>query len=99
MLPMQVLCTVGGPEELMITLLHQYAEVPKYSVLIGTDSKESQKLTLHILENANNPSSTFIIHNATGTLSQSCVFFSAQDVLHDNGSQSLPAKKPGDTDA
>ena len=94
MLPMQVLCTVGGPEELMSILLRDYNEVPKYSLRLGTDPTVPQILTLHVLENSNNPSSTFIISNITGTLSQSCVFFSAQDVLSDSEAQSLPAKKP-----
>lgn len=94
MIPMQVLCTAGGPEELMRILLKDYNEVPKYSLRLGADSTVPQILTLHILENSNNPSSTFIISNVTGTLSQSCVFFSAQDVLTDSGAKSLPAKKP-----
>lgn len=102
MIPMRVLCVNGGPEPLLMQLMDNYNEVPRYSMEIKVQT--GYPVGLIITENQNNGSdgqgsSTILMVNAN--LGMSCVFFTAQDVLEDNEAESLPAKEPakGETDA
>jgi len=89
-IPMRTLCVNGSPEPLLAKLKDQYNEVPKYSMEISVDSP--LPVFMMITENANNPSSTIIMINPN--LNLSCVFFTSQDVVKDNGVKSLPKKLP-----
>ena len=88
--PMQVLCTKGGPEYLMLELLEKYNEVPAYTMEITVD--RPLPLYMIITENKNNPTSTVILANPN--LGVSCIFMTAKDALMATEAQSLPAKQP-----
>ena len=91
--PMQVLCTKGGPEYLILELMEKYNEVPAYTMQITVD--KPLPLFMIITENKNNPSATVILGNPN--LNMSCIFMTAKDVLLPTEAESLPAKQP-DTD-
>ena len=81
---MQVLCTQGGPEYLILELMEKYNEVPAYTMEITVD--RPLPLAMIITENKNNPTSTVILANPN--LGVSCIFMTATEA------QSLPAKQP-----
>ena len=86
--PMQVLCTKGGPEYLILELLEKYNEVPAYTMQISVD--RPLPLFMIITENKNNPSSTIILGNPN--LNMSCIFMTSKDSLLATEAESLPAK-------
>ena len=88
--PMQVLCTKGGPEYLILALMEKYNEVPAYTMEISVD--HPLPLAMIITENKNNPSSTVILANPN--LGISCIFITAKDALLATEAESLPAKQP-----
>ena len=88
--PMQVLCTKGGPEYLILELMEKYNEVPAYTMEISVD--HPLPLAMIITENKNNPSSTVILANPN--LGISCIFMTAKDALLATEAESLPAKQP-----
>jgi hypothetical protein len=88
--PMQVLCTKGGPEYLILELMEKYNEVPAYTMSISVD--RPLPLAMIITENKNNPSSTVILANPN--LGMSCIFMTAKDSLLATEAESLPAKQP-----
>lgn len=88
--PMQVLCTKGGPEYLILELMQKYNEVPAYTMEITVD--RPLPLFMIITENKNNPSSTIILGNPN--LNMSCIFMTAKDALLPTEAKSLPAKQP-----
>ena len=88
--PMQVLCTKGGPEYLILELMEKYNEVPAYTMEISVD--HPLPLAMIITENKNNPTSTVILANPN--LGVSCIFMTAKDALLATEAQSLPAKQP-----
>ena len=88
--PMQVLCTKGGPEYLILELMERYNEVPAYTIQISVD--RPLPLGLIITENKNNPTSTIILANPN--LNVSCIFMTAKDTLLPTDAESLPAKQP-----
>jgi len=88
--PMQVLCTKGGPEYLILELMEKYNEVPAYTMQITVD--RPLPLFMIITENKNNPSSTIILGNPN--LNMSCIFMTAKDALLATEAESLPARKP-----
>ena len=88
--PMQVLCTKGGPEYLILELMEKYNEVPAYTMQISVN--KPLPLFMIITENKNNPSSTIILGNPN--LNMSCVFMTAKDSLLATEAESLPAKQP-----
>ncbi len=90
--PMQVLCTEGGPEYLILELMEKYNEVPAYTMQISVD--KPLPLGMIITENKNNPSSTIILANPN--LGVSCIFMTAKDSLLATEAESLPAKLPED---
>ena len=90
--PMQVLCTEGGPEYLILELMEKYNEVPAYTMQITVD--KPLPLFMIITENKNNPSSTIILGNPN--LNMSCIFMTAKDSLLATEAESLPAKLPED---
>ena len=87
---LQVLCTLGGPEELMEELLESYNEKPVHALDISTISGLS--IQMYITENKNNPTSTVLLHNQN--VNKTCIFWSAQDYLRTLEVESLPAKMP-----
>ena len=87
---MQVLCTQGGPEYLILELMEKYNEVPAYTMEITVD--RPLPLAMIITENKNNPTSTVILANPN--LGVSCIFMTAKDALLATEAQSLPAKEP-----
>ncbi len=93
--PMQVLCTKGGPEYLILELMEKYNEVPAYTMQISVD--HPLPLAMIITENKNNPSSTVILANPN--LGVSCIFMTAKDSLLATEAESLPAKQPSDKDS
>ena len=93
--PMQVLCTKGGPEYLILELMEKYNEVPAYTMQISVD--HPLPLAMIITENKNNPSSTVILANPN--LGVSCIFMTAKDSLLATEAKSLPAKQPSDEDS
>ena len=93
--PMQVLCTKGGPENLILELMEKYNEVPAYTMQISVD--HPLPLAMIITENKNNPSSTVILANPN--LGMSCIFMTAKDSLLATEAESLPAKQPSDEDS
>ena len=93
--PMQVLCTKGGPEYLILELMEKYNEVPAYTMQISVD--HPLPLAMIITENKNNPSSTVILANPN--LGMSCMFMTAKDSLLATEAESLPAKQPSDEDS
>ena len=93
--PMQVLCTKGGPEYLILELMEKYNEVPAYTMQISVD--HPLPLAMIITENKNNPSSTVILANPN--LGMSCIFMTAKDSLLATEAESLPAKQPSDEDS
>tara|TARA_R110002020_G_scaffold160496_7_gene344979 strand:- start:101 stop:487 length:387 start_codon:yes stop_codon:yes gene_type:complete len=90
--PMQVLCTKGGPEYLILELMEKYNEVPAYTMEITVD--RPLPLFMIITENKNNPSSTIILGNPN--LNMSCIFMTAKDALLATEAESLPAKQPSE---
>ena len=93
--PMQVLCTKGGPEYLILELMEKYNEVPAYTMEISVD--HPLPLAMIITENKNNPSSTVILANPN--LNMSCIFMTSKDSLLATEAESLPAKQPSDEDS
>ncbi len=93
--PMQVLCSKGGPEYLILELMEKYNEVPAYTMQISVD--HPLPLAMIITENKNNPSSTVILANPN--LGMSCIFMTAKDSLLATEAESLPAKQPSDEDS
>ncbi len=93
--PMQVLCTKGGPEYLILELMEKYNEVPAYTMQISVD--HPLPLAMIITENKNNPSSTVLLANPN--LGVSCIFMTAKDSLLATEAESLPAKQPSDKDS
>ena len=92
-IPMRTLCVHGSPEPLLMKLLEQYNEVPKYTMEVSVDSKKP--VLMIVTENKNNGdrgTSTILMVNPT--LNLSCVFFTAKDALKDTGAKSLPEKMP-----
>ena len=87
---LQVLCTLGGPEELMEELLESYNEKPVHAMDISTTS--GLNIQMYITENRNNPTSTVLLHNQN--VNKTCIFWSAQDYLRTLEVESLPAKTP-----
>ena len=88
--PMQVLCSKGGPEYLILELMEKYNEVPAYTMEITVD--RPLPLFMIITENKNNPSSTIILGNPN--LNMSCIFMTAKDTLLPTNAESPPAKQP-----
>ena len=72
---LQVLCTLGGPEELMEELLESYNEKPVHAMDISTTS--GLNIQMYITENRNNPTSTVLLHNQI--VDKTCIFWSARD--------------------
>ena len=93
--PMQVLCSKGGPEYLILELMEKYNEVPAYTMQISVD--HPLPLAMIITENKNNPSSTIILANPN--LGMSCIFMTSKDSLLATEAESLPAKQPSDEDS
>ena len=93
--PMQVLCSKGGPEYLILELMEKYNEVPAYTMQISVD--HPLPLAMIITENKNNPSSTVILANPN--LGMSCIFMTAKDSLLATEAESLPAKQPSAEDS
>ena len=93
--PMQVLCTKGGPEYLILELMEKYNEVPAYTMQISVD--HPLPLAMIITEIKNNPSSTVLLANPN--LGVSCIFMTAKDSLLATEAKSLPAKQPSDEDS
>ena len=93
--PMQVLCTKGGPEYLILELMEKYNEVPAYTMQISV--AHPLPLAMIITENKNNPSSTVLLANPN--LGVSCIFMTAKDSLLATEAKSLPAKQPSDADS
>jgi len=89
---LQVLCTFGGPEELMEELLEGYNEKPVHGMDISTES--GLNIQMYITENKNNPSSTVLLHNQN--VNKTCIFWSAKDTIKTIETESLPAKTPED---
>ena len=87
---LQVLCTMGGPEELMKELLDSYNEKPVHAMDISTSS--GLNIQMYITENKNNPSSTVLLHNQN--VDKTCIFWSAKDTIKTLETESLPAKSP-----
>ena len=87
---LQVLCTSGGPEELMEELLENYNEKPVHAMDISTVS--GLNIQMYITENKNNPTSTVLLHNKN--VDKTCIFWSARDYLRTLEVESLPAKTP-----
>ena len=87
---LQVLCTFGGPEELMEELLEGYNEKPVHGMDISTES--GLNIQMNITENKNNPSSTVLLHNQN--VNKTCIFWSAKDPVKTIETESLPAKTP-----
>lgn len=88
-IPLQILCTKGGPEEMIMKLNERVNEIPKYMMRLKTQSPET--LTMIIMENKNNPSATVLLVNPN--LDVTCIFFTADDYLHQSEAQDLPAKQ------
>ena len=88
-IPLQILCTKGGPEEMIMRLNERVNEIPKYMMRLKTQRPES--LTMIIMENKNNPSATVLLVNPN--LDVTCIFFTADDYLHKSEAQDLPAKQ------
>ncbi len=88
-IPLQILCTKGGPEEMIMKLNERVNEIPKYMMRLKTQRPES--LTMIIMENKNNPSATVLLVNPN--LDVTCIFFTADDYLHQSEAQDLPAKQ------
>ena len=87
---LQVLCTFGGPEELMEELLEGYNEKPVHGMDISTES--GLNIQMYITENKNKPSSTGLLHNQN--VNKTCIFWSAKDTVKTIEPESLPAKTP-----
>ena len=87
---LQVLCTLGGPAELMEELLEGYNEKPVHGMDISTES--GLNIQMYITENKNNPSSTVLLHNQN--VDKTCIFWSARDTIKTIETESLPAKTP-----
>ena len=88
-IPLQILCTKGGPEEMIMTLNERTNEIPKYMMELSVQGPE--RLIMIIMENKNNPSSTVLMVNQH--LDVTCIFFTANDYLHKSEQEDMPAKK------
>jgi hypothetical protein len=87
---LQVLCTLGGPEDFMDKLLDSYNEKPVHAMDISTPT--GLNIQMYITENKNNPSSTVLLHNHN--VNKTCIFWSAKDYMRTLEVESLPAKSP-----
>ena len=88
-IPLQILCTKGGPEEMIMTLNERTNEIPKYMMELSVQGPE--RLIMIIMENKNNPSATVLMVNQH--LDVTCIFFTANDYLHKSEQEDMPAKK------
>ena len=88
-IPLQILCTKGGPEEMIMTLNERANEIPKYMMELSVQGPE--RLIMIITENKNNPSATVLMVNQH--LDVTCIFFTANDYLHESEQEDMPAKK------
>ena len=88
-IPLQILCTKGGPEEMIMTLNERANEIPKYMMELSVQGPE--RLIMIITENKNNPSATVLMVNQH--LDVTCIFFTANDYLHKSEQEDMPAKK------
>ena len=86
----QVICSLGGPEELMKELLDNYNEKPVHAMDISTPA--GLNIQMYITENRNNPSSTVLLHNHN--VDKTCIFWTAKDYIRTIETESLPAKTP-----
>lgn len=86
--PIQAVCTMGGPEEIIEELLDKYNEKPVHALMV------TPTIQMYITENCNNPSATLFLHNRK--VNQTCIFWSAEACLKTIETESLPAKKPED---
>ncbi len=95
---LQVLCSRGGPALIMDELLKSYNEKPVHAMNLR--SQGGVDIQMYITENRNNPSSSLLLHNRHPAVSQTCIFWTAEDTLKTIETESLPAKKPEEnTDA
>ena len=90
---LQVLCSHGGPEQLIEQLLDDYNEKPVHAMDLS--SQGGTNIQMYITENKNNPSSTVLLHNQS--VNKTCIFWSAKDYLRTIETESLPAKTPTKT--
>ena len=88
-IPLQILCTKGGPEEMIMKLHELTNEIPKYMMELSVQGPE--RLIMIIMENKNNPSATVLMVNQH--LDVTCIFFTANDYLHKSEQEDMPAKK------
>ena len=88
-IPLQILCTKGGPEEMIMKLHERTNEIPKYMMELSVQGPE--RLIMIIMENKNNPSATVLMVNQH--LEVTCIFFTANDYLHKSEQEDMPAKK------
>ena len=88
-IPLQILCTKGGPEEMIMKLHERTNEIPKYMMELSVQVPE--RLIMIIMENKNNPSATVLMVNQH--LDVTCIFFTANDYLHKSEQEDMPAKK------
>ena len=91
---LQVLCSHGGPEQLIEQLLDDYNEKPVHAMDLSSQS--GTNIQMYITENKNNPSSSLLLHNRK--VDKTCIFWTAEDYLRTVETESLPAKKPEDTE-
>ena len=91
---LQVLCSHGGPEQLIEQLLDDYNEKPVHAMDLS--SQNGTNIQMYITENKNNPSSSLLLHNRK--VDKTCIFWTAEDYLRTVETESLPAKKPDDTE-
>ena len=89
---LQVLCSHGGPEQLIEQLLDDYNEKPVHAMDLS--SQGGTNIQMYITENKNNPSSSLLLHNRK--VDKTCIFWTAEDYLRTVETESLPAKKPED---
>ena len=90
-IPLQVVCLNGGPKGMAEVLLERYNEQIVHGMNVSTLHQDIQ---MFISENKNNPSSTLFMYNSR--LNQTCIFWTAKDVLKSKPTESLPAKSPED---
>ena len=88
-IPLQILCTKGGPEEMIMKLHERTNEIPKYMMELSVQGPE--RLIMIIMETKNNPSATVLMVNQH--LDVTCIFFTANDYLHKSEQEDMPAKK------
>jgi len=90
-IPLKVVCVKGGPQGMAKVLLERYNEQIVHGMNVSTMHQDIQ---MFIAENKNNPSSTLFMYNPK--LNQTCIFWTAKDVLRTKPVESLPAKSPED---